>query len=89
VSGFYTYPDHTPIQGVAQCLAHALQPIQYTDCRKHMRGIGTLAAPRLEQFAVPTPLQKDLQQQLFRTTGDQASTKFTQHRMVKARISQF
>src|SRR5262244_1626031 len=51
-------------------------------------GVSALTAPRLENLAVPTHLQKRIEQELFSTATDQARTKLTQHRMVKPRIGQ-
>src|SRR5262249_2889696 len=55
------------VQGVAQRLAHTLQPVRYANRRQHMGGVSALTAPRLENLAVPTHLQKRIEQELFST----------------------
>src|SRR5262247_1721091 len=77
------------VQGVAQRLAHTLQPIQDANRRQHMGGVGTLAAPGLKELSFPTHRQQRIKEELFCTAGKQASTKFTQHGMVKPGIGQF
>ena len=65
------------IQGVAERLAHTLQPIEHANRRDDMRGVGALAAPRLEKLSLPTHPQKRLEEELVCAAANQASTKLT------------
>src|SRR5437016_1455902 len=53
-----------------------------------MRRVAALPSACFHPSSLPTPLQEQIQQTLFRMALDQARTKFGQYAMVKARIGQ-
>lgn len=59
------------------------------DCGKDTRGIGSLAPTWLEEIDATGLVKQPLKEELFKITGQEALTEFTEHRRVEAGIGEF
>src|SRR3954467_3400315 len=76
------------IEGRPQRLGDKLQPIERANSRQHMRGVGPLPPPGLEDAALSGDLEHPLQQALVRAAGQKTISKLAEHAEVKARVGQ-
>src|SRR3954447_19959762 len=76
------------IEGRPQRLGDKLQPIEGANSRQHMRGVGPLPPPGLEDAALSGDLEHPLQQALVRAAGQKTISKLAEHAEVKARVRQ-
>ena len=80
--------DGETVEGVAEGLTDEFQPVEDTDGRQHMRGVGALAATSFEEAALAHPSEEGVKQQAFGLSGDEPGPELTQHGVVEARIGQ-
>src|SRR4051794_4595209 len=76
------------IEGRPQRLGDKLQPIEGANSRQHMRGVGPLSPPGLEDAELSGDLEHPLQQALLRAAGQKTISKFAEDTKVKARVGQ-
>src|SRR4051812_41921946 len=76
------------IEGRPQRLGDKLKPIEGANGRQHMRGVGSLPPPCLEDAELSGDLEHPLQQALLRATSQKTISKLTEHAEVKARVGQ-
>src|SRR4051812_3683780 len=76
------------VEGRSQRLGDKLQPIEGANSRQHMRGVGPLPPPGLEDAALSGDLEHPLQQALVRAAGQKTISKLAEHAEVKARVRQ-
>ena len=67
---------------------HEFEPVQHADRGEHVRRVGALLSPGLEQAQRPAALQQLVEEELFGAARQQSVPEFAQHRKVKARIRQ-
>src|SRR3954466_6071708 len=76
------------IEGRPQRLGDKLQPIEGANGRQHMRGVGPLPPPGLEDAELSGDLEHPLQQALLRATSQKTISKLAEDTKVKARVGQ-
>src|SRR4051794_7946814 len=76
------------IEGRPQRLGDKLQPIERANSRQHMRGVGPLPPPGLEDAELSGDLEHPLQQALLRATSPKTISKLAEDAEVKARVGQ-
>ncbi len=76
------------VESRPQGLADTLQPVERTDRRQDVSGVGALLAPRLDQTALAQALEQDLEQALILIAGEQARSELAQNRNVEPRVGQ-
>src|SRR4051812_36520222 len=76
------------IEGRPQRLGDKLQPIEGANSRQHMRGVGPLSPPGLEDAELSGDLEHPLQQALLRATSQKTISKLAEDTKVKARVRQ-
>ena len=69
-------------------LGHQLEQVQVVHGGEHVRAVGALLAPRLDQAACLEALEHAIQRQVLCPTRDEARTKLGKHAEVKAGIGQ-
>ena len=74
---------------MAHRLPHPFQPTQRANSGQHLRRIGALLAWRLDPATFPKLLQQAIEQPTLSSMGEQTTSKFGEHREVKATIGQF
>src|SRR5215203_6606404 len=74
------------IEGRPQRLDDKLQPIEGANGRQHMRGVGPLPPPGLEDAELSGDLEPPLQQALLRASGQKTVSKLAEDTKVKARV---
>jgi hypothetical protein len=68
--------------------ADDLKAIQSPHRRQNMRGVGPLAATRLDQLALATPREQRIEEQILRRPSDQPAAKFAEDRGIKPGIGE-
>src|SRR3954467_9669870 len=76
------------IEARPQRLGDKLQPIEGANGRQHMRGVGPLSPPGLEDAELSGDLEHPLQQALLRAAGQKTISKLAEDTKVKARVGQ-
>src|SRR5215207_8941062 len=76
------------IESRPQRLGDKLQPIERANGCQHMRGVGSLPPPGLEDAELSGDLKHPLQQALLRATGQKTVSKLAEHAEVKAWVGQ-
>src|SRR3954463_7480265 len=76
------------IEGRPQRLGDKLKPIERANGCQHMRGVGSLPPPGLEDAELSGDLEHPLQQALLRATGQKTVSKLAEDTKVKARVGQ-
>ena len=76
------------VEGGPEGFRAQFEPIQHAHGGQHMRRVGALLPPRCEPAQNAAALEQLVQQEFFRTAGEEAVTKCAQDGKVKARIRQ-
>src|SRR3954469_6966354 len=71
------------VEGRPQRLGDKLKPIEGANGRQHMRGVGPLPPPRLEDAELSGDLEHPLQQALMRAAGQKTISKLAEDTKVK------
>src|SRR3954462_12240626 len=82
------HDDGQVVERGAQRLGHQFEQVQIVHGGEHVRAVGALLAPRLDQVAFLEALEYPVQKQVLRLARDEASAELGEHAEVEAGIDQ-